>query len=41
MPVMDFFGVPATARASFGCYSTAEDVQRLAAAVQRVREVFA
>ena len=41
MPVMDFFGVPATARASFGCYSTAEDVTRLAAAVERVREVFA
>ena len=41
MPVMDFFGVPATARASFGCYSTAEDVARLVAAVERVREVFA
>jgi len=41
MPVMDFFGVPATARASFGCYSTADDVARLACAVERVREVFA
>jgi cysteine desulfurase / selenocysteine lyase len=41
MPVMDFFGVAATARASFGCYSTADDVARLAAAVERVREVFA
>ena len=41
MPVMDFFGVPATARASFGCYSTAGDVTRLIAAVGRVREVFA
>jgi cysteine desulfurase / selenocysteine lyase len=41
MPVMDFFGVPATARASFGCYSTAEDVARLVSAVERVREVFA
>jgi cysteine desulfurase/selenocysteine lyase len=41
MPVMDFFDVPATARASFGCYSTPEDVKRLVAAVQRVREVFA
>ena len=41
MPVMDFFGVPATARASFGCYSTAEDVTRLIAGVERVREVFA
>jgi cysteine desulfurase/selenocysteine lyase len=41
MPVMDFFGVPATARASFACYSTAEDVTRLIAGVERVREVFA
>ena len=41
MPVMDFFGVPATARASFACYSTSEDVTRLVAAVERVREVFA
>jgi cysteine desulfurase / selenocysteine lyase len=41
MPVMDFFGVAATARASFGCYSTADDVARLACAVERVREVFA
>jgi cysteine desulfurase/selenocysteine lyase len=41
MPVMDFFGVPATARASFGCYSTADDVARLSCAVERVREVFA
>ena len=41
MPVMDFFAVPATARASFGCYSTPQDVQSLIAAVERVREVFA
>jgi cysteine desulfurase/selenocysteine lyase len=41
MPVMDFFGVPATARASFGCYSTTEDVARLVAALERVREIFA
>ncbi|HTY50402.1 MAG TPA: SufS family cysteine desulfurase [Steroidobacteraceae bacterium] len=40
MPVMDFFGVPATARASFACYSTAAEVQRLAAALRRAREVF-
>ena len=41
MPVMDFFGVPATARASFGCYSTRDDLARLIAGVERVREVFA
>jgi cysteine desulfurase/selenocysteine lyase len=41
MPVMDFFDVPATARASFACYNTADDVRKLVTAVRRVREVFA
>jgi len=40
MPVMDFFGVPATARASFACYNTREDVHRLVAAIHNVRKVF-
>ena len=40
MPVMTFFGVPATARASFGCYNTEDDVARLVAGVRRAREVF-
>jgi cysteine desulfurase / selenocysteine lyase len=40
MPVMDFFGVPATARASFACYNTLDEVHRLAAAVAKAREVF-
>jgi len=40
-PVMDFFGVPATARASFGCYNTREEVDVLVAALQKVRKVFA
>jgi cysteine desulfurase / selenocysteine lyase len=40
MPVMTFLGIPATARASFGCYSTEDDVARLIAAVARAREVF-
>jgi len=40
MPVMTFFDVPATARASFGCYNTADDVARLVAALRRAREVF-
>jgi cysteine desulfurase / selenocysteine lyase len=40
MPVMTFFGVPATARASFGCYSTEDDVAALVAALGRAREVF-
>ncbi len=40
MPVMTFFGIPATARASFGCYNTAGDVRRLVAALRKAREVF-
>jgi cysteine desulfurase/selenocysteine lyase len=40
MPVMEFFDVPATARASFGCYSDDADVDQLAAALGRAREVF-
>ena len=41
MPVMTFFGIPATARASFGCYNTESDVASLVAALEKVREVFA
>ena len=40
-PVMDRFGVPATARASFAMYNTRGEVDALAAAVRRVCEVFA
>jgi cysteine desulfurase/selenocysteine lyase len=40
MPVMTYFGVPATARASFACYNTEEDVARLLHALERAREVF-
>jgi cysteine desulfurase/selenocysteine lyase len=40
MPVMDFYGVPATARASFACYNTVADVDALCAALGKVREVF-
>ena len=40
MPVMTFFDIPATARASFGCYSTEGDVMRLMAALEKAREVF-
>jgi cysteine desulfurase/selenocysteine lyase len=39
-PVMDFFGLPATARASFAFYNTIEEVDLLVAALHRVREVF-
>jgi cysteine desulfurase/selenocysteine lyase len=40
-PVMDFFGVPATARASFAFYNDRDDVDRLVEAVKKVRELFA
>ena len=40
MPVMDFFGVPATARASFAIYNTEEEVDRLMDGIQQIIEVF-
>ena len=39
-PVMQFFDVPATARASFAFYNTREEVDKLADAIQKVIEVF-
>ena len=41
MPVMEFYGVPATARASFAFYNTRDEIDRLAAALQQAQEVFA
>jgi cysteine desulfurase/selenocysteine lyase len=40
MPVMDFFGVPATARVSIGLYNTEDEVETLASAVEQSREMF-
>jgi cysteine desulfurase/selenocysteine lyase len=40
-PVMDFFHVPATARASFGLYNTREEVDALVAGIHEVRRMFA
>ncbi len=40
MPVMDFFGIPATARASFACYNDDADIERLIRALHTAREVF-
>ncbi len=39
-PVMERFGVPATARASFGLYNTREEVDALVKGIQKVQEVF-
>lgn len=40
MPVMDFYGVPATARASFGLYNTREEVDVLMQGIRSLIEVF-
>jgi len=39
-PVMDFFAVPATARASFAFYNTRSEVEQLADGIQKVIDVF-
>jgi cysteine desulfurase/selenocysteine lyase len=39
-PVMDFFKIPATSRASFGLYNTREEVDVLAAGIGKVVEMF-
>ena len=40
-PVMDRFGIPATARASFAVYNTKEEVDALVEGIRAAREVFA
>jgi len=39
-PLMERFGVPATARASLGLYNTREEIDALAAGIRKVHEVF-
>ena len=39
-PVMDRFGIPATARASLALYNTRADVDALVRGLHEVREVF-
>ena len=39
-PVMEHFGLAATARASFGLYSTREDVDALVRGIDKVKELF-
>lgn len=39
-PLMDFFGVPATARPSFSLYNTREEVDTLVAGLHKVLEIF-
>jgi cysteine desulfurase/selenocysteine lyase len=40
MPLLQFFGVPATARASFGMYNTTEEVDTFIEALLGAREMF-
>ncbi len=40
-PVMERFGIPATARASFAVYNTKEEVDALVEGIKSAREVFA
>jgi cysteine desulfurase/selenocysteine lyase len=40
-PVMQFYGIPATARASFAFYNTFEEIDALVNAIQKVQELFA
>ena len=39
-PVMQRFGIPATVRASFALYNTADEIDALVRGVSRAREVF-
>jgi len=41
MPVMQHFGVPATARASFAAYNTKAEVDALFAALKKAQDIFA
>src|SRR5689334_811946 len=40
-PLMDTLGVPATARASFGLYSSQDDIDALVRGIERARRIFA
>ena len=40
-PVMDLFGVPATARISLGCYTTEADLEAAGRGLRKVSELFA
>ncbi|MEX0604900.1 MAG: cysteine desulfurase [Marinobacter sp.] len=40
MPLMDFYGVPGTARASFAFYNTLDEVEQLFTALKKVQRLF-
>ena len=41
MPVMQFFGVPGTARASLALYNNKEDIDQLVTAIEKAKQLFA
>jgi cysteine desulfurase/selenocysteine lyase len=40
MPVMEFFGIPGTARASLALYNNKDDIDRLIVAIGKAQELF-
>ena len=40
MPLMDFYGVPGTARASFAFYNTQQEVEQLFTGLQKIQRLF-
>ena len=40
-PIMDFYEISATARASFGIYNSKEDVDKMIYSIKKTIEVFA
>ncbi len=40
MPLMDFYGVPGTARASFAFYNTLEEVEKFFTGLQKIQRLF-
>jgi cysteine desulfurase/selenocysteine lyase len=40
MPVMDFFGVPGTARASVALYNNRDDIDQLVGAIRKAQQIF-
>ena len=41
MPVMDYFGISGTARASLALYNNVDDVDRLVAGLDKAKQIFA
>ena len=40
MPVMDFYGISGTARASLALYNNRDDIDRLVAALSTAKDIF-